>query len=253
MARAAGSAIMAIYQRDFEVFTKEDGSPLTEADLAAHHIIHEALAQRGGGIPILSEESSDDFSGADAQGQYWIVDPLDGTREFIKQNGEFTVNIALIRYGIPVIGVVYAPALDLLYRTGDEREGAAGQAIKVGAGGERTLIQVATHAQGSPWRVVCSRSQGLDALQIYLDQLGSYTRLAVGSSLKFCMVAEGSADIYPRFGPTCAWDTAAAHAVVSAAGGSVSTLDGQLLRYGPGARYLNPHFIVAGQNYMDSG
>ena len=96
IARAAGSAIMAIYQRDFEVFTKEDGSPLTEADLAAHHIIHEALAQRGGGIPILSEESSDDFSGADAQGQYWIVDPLDGTREFIKQNGEFTVNICLL-------------------------------------------------------------------------------------------------------------------------------------------------------------
>lgn len=242
IARKAGSAIMAVYGRDFCVEHKDDHSPLTEADTAANVLITRALQELTPAIPILSEEAVESFAGPNAQGQYWLVDPLDGTKEFIRRNGEFTVNIALIENGRPVLGVVFAPALNLLYAA------AAGLgAFKVDAGGARTAIRVAGHSEGTPWKVVGSRSHAGDSLTEFLDKLGEYELVSMGSSLKFCLVAEGKADLYPRFGPTSLWDTAAAQCIVEEAGGSVLDLQSKSLGYGEPGKRLNPFFIVQGQ------
>lgn len=236
IARDAGAAIMDIYQSNyFDVQKKADDSPLTKADLAAHNIICEGLRALDIQYPVISEESSD-ISWAQRKHwcRYWLVDPLDGTKEFIKRNDEFTVNIALIEKGVPILGVVYAPALDAMY-TGERDRGAFlnDKAISVATQEPETL------------RVVGSRSHPSQETTDWLDALGKpYEMLAVGSSLKFCLVAEGKADIYPRLGPTSEWDTAAAHAVLSAAGGEVKTLNGEPLLYNQKADYLNPHFIA---------
>ena len=241
IALQAGEAIMAIYGRDFTVEEKADKSPLTEADKAANSVIVAGLEALPVTIPVLTEEAVDAFSGADAQGRYWLVDPLDGTKEFIKRNGEFTVNIALIENGKPILGVVYAPALDVTYL------GAEGQgAFKREGKGTLQAIRVASHQPGRAWRVVGSRSHASQETLDWLQPLGDYELVPMGSSLKICLVAEGKADLYPRLGPTCLWDTGAAHAVVNAAGGALETPEGQVLGYDNTHETLNPWFIVYG-------
>lgn len=243
IAQQAGEAIMAIYARDFTVEEKNDKSPLTEADQAANELIVAALEALPGDIPVLSEEDADSFAGADAQGRYWLVDPLDGTKEFIKRNGEFTVNIALIEGGRPVLGVVVAPALEVSYVAA---EGVG--AFKVEKDGQRRAIQIAGKpASDAAWRVVGSRSHPSPDLAEWLEKLGKHDMVPMGSSLKLCLVAEGAADVYPRLGPTCLWDTGAAQAVVEQAGGRVETLDGKAVSYATPAEKLNPYFVVWGQ------
>lgn len=242
IAREAGEAIMMVYARDFSVEEKEDKSPLTEADQAAHNIIVKGLNALPHRIPVLSEEDETGFSGADSNGRYWLVDPLDGTKEFIKRNGEFTVNIALIEKGKPVLGVVVAPALGTAYLAA---QGLG--AVKVAENGERHTIQVAGKPDaGKAWRVVGSRSHPSPDLAAWLEELGAHEMVPMGSSLKLCAIAEGAADVYPRLGPTCLWDTGAAHAVVEQAGGRVENLDGTPLSYATPTEKLNPYFIVWG-------
>lgn len=241
IAHLAGAAIMEIYQRDFDVETKADSSPLTEADLAAHNIIVTGLAKVSD-LPVLSEESASiDWQTRQQWQEYWLVDPLDGTKEFIKKNGEFTVNIALIRDQKPVFGVVYAPALDTTY-VGDAQTGAT----KISAT-DKQNITVKAHQSGDVWQVVGSRSHQSPEIQQYLAKLDGETELvAMGSSLKLCLVAEGKAHIYPRLGPTSEWDTAAAQAVVEAAGGSVTQYpDNTPLLYNTKETLLNPYFVVS--------
>lgn len=233
---------MAVYARDFSIEEKDDKSPLTEADKAAHEVIATGLNALPDRIPVLSEEHTEGFTGADAKSRFWLVDPLDGTKEFIKRNGEFTVNIALIEHGKPVLGVVVAPALDVSYLAA---KGLG--AFKVESHGERQPIRVAGKpSSGATWRVVGSRSHPSPDLAEWLEQLGAHDMVPMGSSLKLCLIAEGAADVYPRLGPTCLWDTGAAQAVVEQAGGRVETLEGQPLSYANPREHLNPHFIVWG-------
>lgn len=246
IAREAGAAIMGVYAGDFSVWEKEDKSPLTEADAAAHELITRRLERLQPALPILSEEAVGDFSGTDSSGRYWLVDPLDGTKEFIKRNGEFTVNIALIENGRSILGVVYAPVLNVAYLAA---EGLG--AFKVGADGVRTPIRVAEHTGGSSWRVVGSRSHAGDSLTAFMQQLGAHELISMGSSLKFCLVAEGKADVYPRMGPTSLWDTAAAQCVVEQAGGGVIQLTGEPLSYANPAAVLNPFFVVHGKSVVN--
>lgn len=242
IAKQADRAIMAVYGREFDITVKVDNSPLTEADQAAHKVILHGLQALPLHYPILSEEDVEGFSGVGQDGRYWLVDPLDGTKEFIKRNGEFTVNIALIENGVPVLGVVTAPALGTAYVAA---EGVG--AFKVEKDGQRHAIQVAGQpAEGSTWRVVGSRSHPSPDLAAWLDKLGEHEMLPMGSSLKLCLIAEGKADAYPRLGPTCLWDTGAAHAVVRYAGGRVETLEGEPLSYANPAEKLNPYFVVWG-------
>jgi 3'(2'), 5'-bisphosphate nucleotidase len=239
ISRRAGAAINRIYRQDFEVVQKEDASPLTQADLASHCLIRDALLALTPDIPFLSEESAAlDYASRANWSEYWLVDPLDGTKEFIKRNGEFTVNIALVRDHEPVIGVVHVPVSGMTYwgMTG------AG-ATRVDRNGHAQAISVRRPCP-EPAVVVGSRSHANPRLEQHLAALGCYELVSMGSSLKFCLVAEGKADFYPRLGPTSEWDTAAAHAVVTAAGGQVVTLDGQALRYNCKASLLNPEFLV---------
>ncbi|MDR5899044.1 3'(2'),5'-bisphosphate nucleotidase CysQ [Halomonas vilamensis] len=242
IAREAGDAIMAVYARDFSVEEKEDKSPLTEADKAAHHIIMNRLDALPQSIPVLSEEDVQGFAGPDVDGRYWLVDPLDGTKEFIKRNDEFTVNIALIEQGKPVLGVVVAPALGTAYLAA---KGVG--AVKIDEHGVRHTLHVAGKPDANtPWRVMGSRSHASPALAGWLKKLGEHTIRPLGSSLKLCVIAEGKADVYPRLGPTCLWDTGAAQAVVEQAGGRVVTLQGEPLSYATPSETLNPDFVVWG-------
>lgn len=244
IAMDADRAIMAVYAREFDVTLKEDNSPLTEADRAAHQVIRRGLEALSTTLPILSEEDIEGFSGVGTEGRYWLVDPLDGTKEFIKRNDEFTVNIALIEHGAPILGVVTAPALGVAYIAAD-----GSGAFRIDADGQRHVIQVAGKpAPGSVWRVLGSRSHASPALSAWLETLGAYEIQPMGSSLKSCLIAEGKADVYPRFGPTSLWDTAAAHAVVRYAGGRIETLEGQPLSYANPAETLNPSFVVWGHS-----
>lgn len=246
IARAAGAAIMEIYGGAISVSEKADLSPLTAADQAAHRLIDYRLKQLSPSLPVLSEEDTAAFAGADAHGRYWLIDPLDGTKEFIKRNGEFTVNIALIEQGKSVLGVVYAPAFEVCYRA------AVGlHAEKIDANAHVTQLKVTQHNAGSPWRLVGSRSHGGDAMPALLAQLGEHQLVPMGSSLKLCLVAEGSADVYPRLGPTSLWDTAAAQCVVEQAGGRVVQLNGETLSYADTEQLLNPYFLVLGDNQQD--
>ena len=241
IAHQAGSAIMAVYQQDFSVYEKQDSSPLTEADLASHRCIEQALREYTPDIPLLSEESAEgDIQQRQSWDRYWLIDPLDGTKEFIKKNGEFTVNIALIENHEPVMGVVYAPAIDTTYY-GTLQGGA--YCIR---NGQKKRISICPPPQDSQgWRVVGSRSHQSDDFVQFMQQLPQAELLPMGSSLKLCLVAEGKADLYPRLGPTSEWDTAAAHAVVKAAGGQVLEYPSlQPLRYNTKESLLNPWFIV---------
>ena len=247
IARRAGAVILQIYQQDFEIDHKDDGSPLTQADMAAHNLIRDALLELTPDMPLLSEESRDiAWQDRSKWKSYWLVDPLDGTKEFVNRNGEFTVNIALISENRPVLGVVYAPVHDILY-TGCE--GAA--ATRTEKDGHRSKISV-RHFSGESPTVVASRSHRGEALEGAIDRInakhGEATILSMGSSFKLCLVAEGKADLYPRLGLTSEWDTAAAHAVVSAAGGKVVDLDGQELHYNK-ENLLNPWFVVCDTDY----
>jgi 3'(2'), 5'-bisphosphate nucleotidase len=248
LASQAGQAILEIYQRDFEVQHKEDESPLTEADLASHRTILAGLNALTPDIPVLSEESAALPYETRRQWQrYWLVDPLDGTREFVKRNGEFTVNIALIEGGRPVLGVVHVPVSGVSYF------GQAGAgAFRQEADGSRQAISVTPRCQ-PPMRVVGSRSHAGESLQRFLDKVGEHEIVSMGSSLKLCLVADGSADVYPRLGPTSEWDTAAAQAVVEAAGGQVTDTELKPLRYNQKESLLNPHFLVFGDKDIDWG
>ena len=245
----AGDKIMDIYQNDFAVYEKSDKSPLTEADLAAHNCIVQGLSQVSQ-LPILSEESADiSWQERNTWDTYWLVDPLDGTKEFIKKNGEFTVNIALIKDGVPVFGVVYAPVLEQTY------VGILGQGAYKITAGVKVDITPKAWTKGETWKIVGSRSHQSSEIQVLLDSLEGETELvAMGSSLKLCLVAEGAAHLYPRLGPTCEWDTGAAQAVVEAAGGKVTIIevatnalkaDASPLRYNQKDSVLNPYFLVS--------
>lgn len=240
MARSS-VAVMKIYQQDFSVYEKDDKSPLTQADLDANKIITAGL-QELSDYPILSEEGKDiPWSERQAWERYWLVDPIDGTKEFIKKNDEFTINIALIENGVPVLGVVAAPALDILY------VGAKGLgAYKEDASGSRQEL-TAKPVPEQGWQVVGSRSHNSEEALALANALPGAEFVSMGSSLKLCAVAAGDADIYPRFGPTSEWDTAAAHAVVEASGGHVLTTDLQPLRYNSKESVLNPYFIVCSE------
>jgi len=247
VARAAGRAISRVYARnDLGVATKADQSPLTAADRAAHDVIAAGLACLAPGIPLWSEESAGiDWSTRRHWPEFWLVDPLDGTREFIKRNGEFTVNIALVRGHQSVLGVVHAPVLARDYYGYQN-----GGAFRSDACGPGKPIRVRSPAP-SPVRVAGSRSHRGSSLDELLQRLGDHVLLSMGSSLKFCLVAEGAADFYPRLGPTSEWDTAAAQAVVEAAGGAVTDLQGQPLCYNSRPEALNPFFVARGDPGRD--
>ena len=237
----AGRAILEVYASEFEVQSKDDNSPLTQADLAAHLCIVAGLEALTPGMPIISEESGlPSFEERSQWERYWLIDPLDGTKEFVNRNGEFTVNIALIDNHKPVFGVVHVPVQNKTY-LGCEGFGAECR----DGGGETRTIRVSPES-GKPVRVVGSRSHRGASLDAYLENLGEYDMVPMGSSLKFCVIAEGGADLYPRLGLTCEWDTAAAQAVVEQAGGSVVTLDGKAMKYNAKSDILNPFFFVIG-------
>jgi 3'(2'), 5'-bisphosphate nucleotidase len=240
LSRDAGDRILDIYGSDFAVTRKDDDSPLTQADLASHKTIAAGLAKLTPDIPVLSEEGADTpYATRSTWSQYWLVDPLDGTKEFIKRNGEFTVNIALIENHEPVLGVVWAPAKAVGYA------GARGLGALRIEGETRAPMRTRTVA-GTPAFVV-SRSHKDAALETLLAKLPAHDAVSTGSSLKFCLVADGSADLYPRTGPTSEWDTAAGHCVVECAGGEVLRLpDLAPLRYNEKDSLLNPGFVVIG-------
>lgn len=236
---AAGAVILDIYRTDFGVAGKSDGSPVTEADARAEAVILAGLQQFTPHIPVVAEEAVSAGQVPETGTEFWLVDPLDGTREFVSRNGEFTVNIALVRDGVPVLGVVFAPAIDVLY------EGANGLGATRTVSGTRQPV-TARRPLSEGLTVVASRSHGdMDEITRFLGGHRVASLLQVGSSLKLCRVAEGAADLYPRLGRTMEWDIAAGHAVLEAAGGRVETLDGGPLRYGkPG--FENPHFVAFG-------
>lgn len=249
IAKEAGLAIMAIYEHmtgeAAQVSYKADGSPLTQADLAAHRVIAHGLAQLTPDIPVVSEEDSTSEIHRKPTGHFWLVDPLDGTKEFLAHNGEFTVNIALIEDGLAVLGVVLAPAL------GQNYWGCPGHSAFRETAGKVDVIHVTTAVEraGRPLGVLASKSHMNHETHAFLEQLGSHALLQTGSSLKFCRIAEGNADLYPRLGPTCEWDTAAGQAVLEAAGGDVCLTDGTPLRYGK-SEARNPNFVAAASRHL---
>ncbi len=246
LAREAGEKILEVYNTEFSVEEKEDNSPLTAADLASHNAIVARLETLTPDIPVLSEESAKiPYAERETWQTYWLIDPLDGTKEFIKRNGEFTVNIALIDKGVPVLGVVYVPVTGVTYAACEgqgavkEVPGEGEQVIKVRKLGAATLA------------VVGSRSHQGDSLKAFLAKLGDHEMVSMGSSLKICLVAEGVADVYPRLGLTSEWDTAAAHCVVVQAGGSLTDLEMKPLLYNTKDSLLNPFFFVFGDESKD--
>lgn len=251
LALRAGEVILDVYATDFSVAAKADASPVTEADSGAEAVILEGLKAIAPDIPVIAEEEVAAGRVPQVGAKFFLVDPLDGTKEFLARNGEFTVNIALIEDGVPVMGVVHAPALGTLYG------GAPGGAFKarVEAGALSDIEPIAVRAAPASIVAVGSRSHGSSETTEWLARFGSVSFASAGSSLKFCLVAEGAADIYPRLGRTMEWDTAAGDAVLRAAGGIVTTLDGTPLAYGKSvqpadAPYANPHFIAFGDRQL---
>ncbi len=243
LAAEASERILEIYGTAFGVTAKDDDSPLTAADLAAHHAIVTGLQHLTPDLPVLSEESASVLFAERARWRrYWLVDPLDGTKEFVQRNGQFTVNIALIDDHEPVLGVVRVPVTGLCYFA------ARGHgAFREESGQPQRPITVRPLQPGAPVRVVGSKSHGGPGLQKFVAALGAHELVTIGSSLKFCQVAEGTADVYPRLGPTSEWDTAAAQCVVEVAGGRVVSAEtGESLRYNIRESLLNPYFIVYG-------
>ena len=244
IAKEAGDAIMQIYSQDFEVEYKQDSSPLTLADKKANDIIENRLNQLSVNLPILSEEGKEiPYEERKHWEYFWLVDPLDGTKEFVKKNGEFTVNIALIHKDTPALGVVYAPALDICYWA-KQGEGAFKD-------GQRLPLK--TESQRETYKIVASRSHMSDETQAFIDDIDTDKEkelISIGSSLKICLVAEGEADIYPRLGPTMEWDTGAAHAIVNEAGKILQKYkDGVYSKHKYNKKYLlNSFFVVSEVN-----
>jgi 3'(2'), 5'-bisphosphate nucleotidase len=237
--RAAGDLVMDVYATDFQVQIKGDASPVTVADQCAEKVIFAGLKRLAPDIPVVGEEAASAGDIPDVSNRFWLVDPIDGTKEFINRNGEFTVNIALVDHGVPVLGLVLAPAMDTLYA------GAAGVGAWVEVAGERRPI-VARAVPADGLTVVGSRHHGdSGAVDAFLAGRLVAAHRMVGSSLKLCILAEGLADVYPRFGRTMEWDTAAGDAVLRAAGGAVRTIGGGLLGYGK-AGFENPDFAAWG-------
>lgn len=243
VADEASERVLHIYQSDFKVNYKADDSPITAADTAAHDIIIHGLHRISRDIPILSEEGKDiPWEERQHWRRFWLVDPVDGTKEFTQRTGEFTVNIALIEDGEPVMGVVIAPALKEAF-WGVIGEGAH---MRDRAG---KVHRIRVSEPKAVKRVVASKNHLNEETKAFIEEnLGEHELVQAGSSLKFCRIAEGHADIYPRLGPTCEWDTGAAQAVLMAAGGKVQALDGSPLKYGK-ENVLNPHFIASGDWY----
>jgi 3'(2'), 5'-bisphosphate nucleotidase len=241
----AGAAIMAVNRHVMKVDGKQDGSPVTEADHAADHVICEGLARLLPAIPAISEERECP-GGSPFAGSFFLIDPLDGTKEYVAGRNEFTVNLALVRDGIPLLGIIGAPALGLIWRG------------LVGRGAERlTMNEAARSAEpihtrpvprrGDPWVVAVSRSHGDERTEAFIDARPGASRKMLGSAVKFGRVAEGVADIYPRLAPTCEWDVAAGHAIVTAAGGKVTDGNGGPLHFGTGRQdFVVPEFIAWG-------
>lgn len=247
IAKTAGQAIMQVYSTDFTIARKDDQSPLTQADIAAHHVIVQALQHLTPEIPIISEEAAAaPFETRQHWSRYWLIDPLDGTREFVKRNGEFTVNIALIVQHAPVLGVVFAPASDQLYYAAQ------------GFGAYKQLAaehQQAIHIKPFDIQrlvIAGSRSHSDEKTRQFMKRIHHHhgalpELLSLGSSLKICLVAEGAADVYPRLGPTFEWDTAAAHCILREAGGDIVDVSGERLQYNTRETLLNPHFFATNQ------
>ncbi|MGX1201857.1 3'(2'),5'-bisphosphate nucleotidase CysQ [Marinobacter sp. MBR-105] len=243
IADEASEKVLHIYQSDFKVNYKEDHSPITAADIASHDMIVKGLRQISRDIPILSEEGAEiPWEERKKWRRFWLIDPIDGTKDFTQRTGEFTVNIAMIEDGEPVMGVVTAPALKEAF-WGIRGEGAHMRDRT----GRVHRIRVAEPKE--TLRVVASKNHLNEETRAFIDTLGAHETVQAGSSLKFCRIAEGHADMYPRMGPTSEWDTAAAHAVLVAAGGKVQTPEGQPLVYGK-ENILNPNFIAAGNWYF---
>lgn len=243
---AAGEKILEIYETDFTVEKKDDDSPLTLADMAAHNTICERLSSLTPGIPILSEESSHiGFDERRHWNQYWLVDPLDGTREFVKRNGEFSVNIALIEDKKSILGVIYIPVTGISYSAALHHG-----AYKHEQNGSTARISV-KKTNADKITIAGSRSHGSKKQSAFIEKLNDPEILAIGSSLKFCLVAEGKADIYPRFGPTSEWDTGAAQAIVEEAGGVVVDMNFNRLEYNSKVSILNPEFLVIADTGFD--
>jgi 3'(2'), 5'-bisphosphate nucleotidase len=249
IARDAGIAILKIYNTGFDIEEKDDKSPLTDADMASHNLIIQRLTELTPDIPVLSEESAKlPFEERASWETYWLVDPLDGTREFIKRNGEFTVNIALIHQHQSIIGVINVPVLDVDYFAWQN-----GGSFKIEHNGKPKKISVKKldGTENAQLTVAGSRSHGSEMMQQYLEKLGNVETISMGSSLKFCLVAEGRADLYPRLGLTSEWDTAAAHCIVKQAGGYITKTDMSPLQYNTKDSLLNPFFFVFGDDSRD--
>lgn len=246
IAEQASEKILAVYHTEFDVTRKDDNSPLTEADMAAHRVIVDGLSQLTPDIPVLSEESNMiPFATRRQWRRYWLVDPLDGTREFVKRNGEFTVNIALIDNHQPIIGVIDTPVSGICYFANND-DGAFKKTATDGSSKISTRRKPKDHTL-----VAGSRSHRGDSLNYFLGRIGKYDIVSMGSSLKSCLVAEGKVDIYPRLGPTSEWDTAAAQCIVENAGGMLVELSMQPMRYNTKDSLLNPHFLVIGDPAFD--
>ena len=240
IAKEAGEAISQIYNSDFDYQIKKDLSPITAADRLSHKIITERLKILTPKIPILSEENCDiPFKARVQWADYWLVDPLDGTQEFINNNGEFTVNIALISNKTPILGIIHIPITHETY-WGSKNKGS----FYLNENDDVVSISVSNNHQ-NPIRIVASRSHPSEMLNDLLDKIIDYEIIKIGSSIKFCHIASGQADCYPRFGPTSEWDTAAGEAIVRYAGGHMVTLNGNLMNYNAKEDYLNPNFIVS--------
>ncbi|WP_434931687.1 3'(2'),5'-bisphosphate nucleotidase CysQ [Shewanella sp. HL-SH5] len=248
IAKQAGNAIMDVYaQTDLQVEIKQDDSPVTAADIASHNVIIKGLTSHFVDIPVMSEEDANISWATRKQWQtYWLIDPLDGTKEFIKRNGEFTVNIALIHQGQAIAGVVYAPVLGKCY------SGIVGNGAWLEHNGQVSRLDISQRNILPIPVVVGSRSHVSPDVADYLHTVGEHQMLSVGSSLKFCMVAEGQADVYPRLGPTSEWDTAAAQAVLESAGGVVVEYPALTpLQYNQKENILNPYFIAASAAWFE--
>jgi 3'(2'), 5'-bisphosphate nucleotidase len=244
LARTAGRAILQVYDGDFAVERKEDNSPLTAADLASHRAIVDGLHILAPQIPVLSEESAEHAPWDERRRwtRYWLVDPLDGTREFVKRNGEFTVNIALIEDHQPTLGVVFAPVLDEMYWAW---RGGHACAQTSAQGGK---VDLRTRRRATPLLVAGSRSHADPRTLAALDKLGPHELKPLGSSLKFCRAARGDVDLYIRYGLTSEWDTAAGQCVLEQAGGGVSLMTGEPLHYNTKESLLNPDFLAFGDS-----
>lgn len=243
LAYLAGEAIMKIYQNQnlsLQISNKLDKSPLTNADIISHQIIIKKLNELTPNIPILSEENPIMWKIRKHWTSYWLVDPLDGTKEFINHNDEFTVNIALIVYGKPVLGVVYAPALNIMYSSANNKSWKDDSTKKVQIFSQRSSLSVVVISRTHNNEVKCNLQ-----LQNFLNKIGKYQIIILGSSLKFCLIAEGKAQFYPRFGSTNIWDTGAGHAISASAGAYIRDFKGDSLQYYPRKSFLNPAFCVS--------